>query len=69
MGGAKRAGILRKGFDDSLDELVLLAVILKRDVELTTAHEANPQLYLCHAYAPRILSRRPRPEASATLQG
>ena len=57
MDGAKRARILRKGFEDLLDDLVFLTVILKPNVELITAHEANPQLYLCHAYAPRILSR------------
>jgi len=69
MGGAKRAGIVRKSLDDSLDDLVLLAVILKRDIELVTAHEANPQLYFCHAHAPRILTRRPYRGPSATLQG
>ncbi len=46
MGAAKRAGIIRKGCDDSLDDLVLLAITLKPDVELITTHEANPQLNL-----------------------
>jgi len=35
-----------RGFDDSVDDLVLFAVILKADVELVTTHEANPQHYL-----------------------
>lgn len=48
MDGAKRARVVRKGFDDVLDDLVLVAVILEPDVELVSAHEAKPQLYLCH---------------------
>lgn len=62
MGGAKHAGVFCKGFDDSLDDLSLVAVILKRDVELVTAHQANSQLYLCHTHTP-VLSRRPNPVA------
>jgi len=46
MAGAENAGVLRKDFDDSVDDLVLFAVILKADVELVTTHEANPQHYL-----------------------
>ena len=64
MAGAKHAGVFRKGFDDSIDDLVLVAVILKADVELVTTHEANPQHYLCHAHAPRILSRPPNRAAN-----
>ena len=62
MGAAKHAGVFRKGFDESLDDLSLVAGILKRDVQLVTAHQANPQLYLCHMHAP-VLSRRPNPVA------
>jgi len=61
MAGAKHAGVFSKGFDDSLDDLVLVAITLKPDVELVTAHEANPQHYFCHAHAPRCLSRRANP--------
>ena len=57
MGAAKHAGVFRKGFDESLDDLSLVAGILKRDVQLVTAHQANPQLYFCHT--PRILSVAP----------
>ncbi len=46
MAGAQHTGVLRKGFDDSIDNLVLVAVILKADVELVPTHEANPQHYL-----------------------
>jgi hypothetical protein len=62
MGGAKHAGVFRKGFDDSLDDLSLVAGILKRDVKLVTAYQANPQLYFCHSTHP-VLSRRPNPVA------
>jgi hypothetical protein len=46
MAGAEHAGVLRKGFDDTINDLVLFAGILKADVELVTTHEANPQHYL-----------------------
>jgi hypothetical protein len=62
VGGAKHAGF-RKGFDESLDDLSLVAGILKRDVQQVTAHQANPQLYFCHTHAPSVLSRRPNPVA------
>ena len=68
MAGAKHARVFRKGFDDSLYDLVLVTVILKCDIELVTAHEAEPQHYLCHAHAPEILSRRPILWQTATLQ-
>ena len=73
VGGAKHAGVFREGSDESLDDLSLVAVILKRDVELVTAHQANPQLYFCHKHAPCLVAsaqsrghpplckRRPRP--------
>ena len=67
VSGAKYAGAFREGFDDLLDDLVLVAVIFEPDVELVTTHEANPQHYLCHAHAPRILSRPPNPVATTTL--
>lgn len=56
VGGAKHAGVFREGFDESLDDLSLVAVILKRDVELVTAHQANPQLYFCHTHAPCLVA-------------
>lgn len=64
MAGAKHAGGFRKGFDNSLDDLILVTVILKPDIELVATHEADPQHYFCHAHAPRILSRRPNPVAN-----
>lgn len=64
MAGAKHAGGFRKGFDDSLDDPVLVTVILKPDIELVATHEADPQHYFCHAHAPQILSRRPNPVAN-----
>jgi hypothetical protein len=48
MAGAKQAGGFRKGFDDSLEDLVLVAVILKPDIELVATYEADPQHYFCH---------------------
>ena len=60
MGGAKRTGVFCQRLDDSLDHLSLAAVILERDVDLVTAHQANPQLYLCDVHT-RVLSRRPNP--------
>ena len=68
MGGAKHAGVFRKGFDESLDDISLVAGILKRDVELVTAHQANPQLYFCQ-YARTLSCRADQIEwPSATLQ-
>jgi hypothetical protein len=67
MAGAKHAGVLRQGGDDSLDDLVLVAVILKPDVELVTTDQANPQHYLCHVHAARILSRPSKPVLTTTL--
>lgn len=64
MAGAKHAGGFRKGFDDSLDDLVLVTVILKPDIEVVTTHEAHPQHYFCHAHVPQILSPRPNPVAN-----
>lgn len=44
MAGAKHPGVLGEGLEDSLDDLVLiLVVVLVPDVELVTAHQANPE--------------------------
>ena len=61
VAGAKHAGVFRKSFDDSVDDLVLVALILEPDVELVTAHEANPHHHACHAYTPHLLWRCPNP--------
>jgi hypothetical protein len=53
MAGAKHARVLPKRLDDSLDDLVLIErVLLIPHVDLVTAHESDPQHYLCHAHAP-----------------
>ncbi len=49
MARAKHAGGIRKGFDDSLDDLVLVTRSLKPDIELVAAHEADPQHHFSHA--------------------
>lgn len=67
MAGAKHAGGFRKGFDDSLDDLVPITVSLKSDVELVAAHEADPQHHFSHAHPSQILSLRPNPVAQSPL--
>jgi hypothetical protein len=63
MAGAKHTGVFRKGLDDSLDDLALVAVILNPDVKLVATHKANPQHNLCHAQSTSYLSRSPNPVA------
>jgi hypothetical protein len=63
MASAKHTGVLRKGLDDSLDDLALVAVILNPDVKLVATHKANPQHNLCHAQSTSYLSRSPNPVA------
>jgi hypothetical protein len=52
MARAKHTRVLRKRFDDSFDDLVLIdLMVLIPEIESVTAHEPDPQNNLSHTQA------------------